>query len=135
MILVGLNDSQMRRYARHVLLPDVGGTGQARLLRSAARVADEAAILYLAAAGVGTLIVGERAPVAAAGLLFEAADVGRPWLDAVRDRVGALNPDVQVMADGAGIEVQAVVSADDPAARLEAGARAARLAIAELLRT
>jgi adenylyltransferase/sulfurtransferase len=129
---MALSEPQIRRYARHVLLPDVGGTGQARLLAGAARLervtgAGEAALLYLAAAGVGTIVVADGGVVDAPGFLFEAADVGRPRLDAARDRVAALNPDVRVVADGVGVAVAA--EGDE----LEDGARAARLALEELL--
>ena len=53
---------QVRRYSRHVLLPDVGGTGQARLLASRVVVdgsgaAGRVAAMFLVAAGVGTVIV------------------------------------------------------------------------------
>jgi hypothetical protein len=59
-----VRDEQVRRYARHILLPDVGGLGQTALLTAAARVtisrepeADLIAATYLAAGGVGTLLV------------------------------------------------------------------------------
>lgn len=59
-----MRDEQVRRYARHILLPDVGGLGQTALLTSGARVtvsrepaADLIAAAYLAAGGVGTLLV------------------------------------------------------------------------------
>lgn len=61
-----MRDEQIRRYARHVLLPDVGGLGQTALLVASVRVdvSDPAAMIaatYLAAGGVGTLVVGEAA--------------------------------------------------------------------------
>ncbi len=60
-----MRDEQVRRYARHILLPDVGGLGQTALLVSAAHlglresepVAELIAASYLAAGGVGTLAV------------------------------------------------------------------------------
>jgi hypothetical protein len=59
-----VRDEQVRRYARHILLPDVGGLGQTALLIASARVAvtrepeaDLIAARYLAAGGVGTLVV------------------------------------------------------------------------------
>ncbi len=120
---MSLRDDQIRRYARHVLLPDVGGVGQRRLLEGAVVVdaldgAAEAAVTYLAAAGVGTLVVRDTATVAAPGFLFEAGDVGRPRLEAARARVAALNPDVRVVAAGEGVRL-----ADCP--DLAAAARAA----------
>jgi adenylyltransferase/sulfurtransferase len=102
-----LRDDQVRRYARHVLLPDVGGTGQRRLFAAAVVVDEldaeaEVALVYLAAAGVGTVVVRDERPVTAPGWLFEAADVGRPRRAAARERIRALNPDVRVDFDGAG---------------------------------
>lgn len=61
-----MRDEQVRRYARHILLPDVGGLGQTALLVASARLelrerdpeAELIAAAYLAAGGVGTVIVG-----------------------------------------------------------------------------
>ncbi len=80
----GLSDVQVVRYARHLILPDVGGAGQRRLLDATAQVdgagaAREEAALFLAAAGVGTLIIDDAA---------------------VASRVQALNDDVRVVAPG-----------------------------------
>jgi ThiF family protein len=98
-----MREDQIRRYARHVLLPDVGGVGQKRLLDAEVVVSDagaagSVAIAYLAAAGVGTIVVADDRAVGAedVGILYERADVGRPRGDAVRTRVAALNPDVRV---------------------------------------
>jgi len=60
-----MRDEQVRRYARHILLPDVGGLGQTALMVSAARIelhesepdAELTCALYLAAGGVGTIVV------------------------------------------------------------------------------
>lgn len=59
-----MRDEQVRRYARHILLPDVGGLGQTALMVSAARVAIDGepsaslvAARYLAAGGIGGLVV------------------------------------------------------------------------------
>ncbi|HTJ43810.1 MAG TPA: hypothetical protein VL463_17005 [Kofleriaceae bacterium] len=104
-----LRDDQIRRYARHVLLPDVGGVGQERLLAStvaidprepAARIAFE----YLVAAGVGTIAI-------------PAPD------DALVARAAALNPDVRVIV-GAGPQI---VFPDDPDPWVRAGAAATML--------
>lgn len=98
-----LRDDQVRRYARHVLLPDIGGVGQARLLAARARVdaRDGVTVAYLAAAGVGTLELTGDGPVDADDLrtnpLIGAADLGRSRVDAARDRIAALNPDVTVV--------------------------------------
>lgn len=60
-----MRDDQVRRYARHILLPDVGGLGQTALLGASARLAlrdpdpraELVACSYLAAGGVGTLVI------------------------------------------------------------------------------
>jgi molybdopterin/thiamine biosynthesis adenylyltransferase len=104
-----LREDQIQRYARHVLLPDVGGRGQKRLLAAAVAVelgpgrgAEITALAYLAAAGVGRLVLtGDvRGPVGddeiAGGVLLGVADRGRPRGLAVRERIAALNPDVVV---------------------------------------
>jgi molybdopterin/thiamine biosynthesis adenylyltransferase len=106
-----LRDDQIRRYARHVLLPDVGGRGQERFLAASVAIelgpdrhAEVVALAYLSAAGVGTIaLLGDAAgPLGeaevAAGILYGAADLGRPRIEAVRERVNALNPDVTVVA-------------------------------------
>jgi len=110
---MALRDDQVRRYARHVLLPDIGGAGQERLLAAAVRVevgpgrdAEVAALVYLAAAGVGTLaLAGEldgevTAAEAAAGIAYGVDDVGQPRRAALARRIAAINPDVRVIADG-----------------------------------
>jgi adenylyltransferase/sulfurtransferase len=128
----------MRRYARHILLPDVGGTGQERLLAASVRVEDAggaqaAALVYLAAAGVGTLVVVDRRQVTAEDRwLYERADAGRPRLDAVRERVAALNPDVRVVDAGPGVTL-ACDGAGDVIDQLERGARAAARIIREIV--
>src|SRR5262249_11430871 len=102
-----MNDEQVRRYARHVLLPEVGGTGPRRLFAARVAVDDldaeaEVALVYLAAAGVGTLVVRDARTVDRPGWLFESEDVGRARIDAARERIAALNPDVRVVASGEG---------------------------------
>ncbi|MCB9563923.1 MAG: hypothetical protein H6708_26300 [Kofleriaceae bacterium] len=107
-----LSEPQIRRYARHVLLPDVGGVGQARLLAAAARVdldADlagaVAAATYLAAAGLGTIALGgdTRRAVTARdvleGVALGEADLGRPLGEALAARLTAINPDVRITDD------------------------------------
>jgi adenylyltransferase/sulfurtransferase len=145
-----LTESQIQRYSRHILLPDIGGTGQARLLAARARLsigeasgAQVAALAYLAAAGVGTLIVAGdvREPVTGRdvqlGILYGQSDIGRPRLDALRDRIGAINPDVEVTDAGSGhwLEIGPSTSETaDVAGALIAGGEAALRFIAEVAR-
>ena len=106
-----------------MLLPDVGGVGQRRLFAARALVRDAAgpAIVYLAAAGVGTIVLDDAGTVARedVGWLFELEDVGRPRREAARARIAAMNPDVRVEDAGDGTPV-------DDGRDLEGGARAAR---------
>jgi adenylyltransferase/sulfurtransferase len=102
-----LTDSQLERYARHIVLREVGGAGQAKLL--AARVLVVGAgglgsplILYLAAAGVGTISVVDFDAVTLSNLqrqiIHRTDDVGRPKTESARDAVRAVNPDVKIVA-------------------------------------
>jgi len=97
-----LSDRQLERYARHIVLPELGGEGQRRLL--AARVAVVGAggigcpaLQYLAAAGVGAITLVDPDRVDLSNLqrqtLFSEADIGRPKAEAARARLSALNPD------------------------------------------
>jgi molybdopterin/thiamine biosynthesis adenylyltransferase len=101
-----LSDSQLERYARHIVLREVGGAGQAKLL--AARVLVIGAgglgsplILYLAAAGVGTIGVVDFDDVSLSNLqrqiAHRTADIGRPKTESAADAVRAINPDVTVI--------------------------------------
>jgi len=102
-----LSDDELERYARHIVLREVGGAGQARL--KAARVLVIGAgglgsplILYLAAAGVGTIGVVDFDHVSLSNLqrqiAFRTADVGRLKTDAAIDAARALNPEVGIEA-------------------------------------
>ncbi len=101
-----LTDDQLDRYARHIVLREIGGEGQKKLL--AARVLVVGAgglgspcIQYLAAAGVGTIGVVDDDVVALSNLqrqvLHGTADVGRPKTASAADAVARLNPDVTLV--------------------------------------
>ena len=104
--LPALTNDEVKRYSRHLLMPEVGVAGQRRL--KAARVLcvgagglGSPAAIYLTAAGVGTLGLVDFDTVDFSNLqrqiLFSTTDVGRPKLDAAADRLTALNPDVRVI--------------------------------------
>lgn len=99
------SDDEIERYARHLMLAEVGGPGQQRL--KAARVAlvgmggiGAPASLYLAAAGVGTLRLIDEDVISLSNLqrqiLFQTNDVGRPKVAVGADRLRALNPHVRI---------------------------------------
>jgi molybdopterin/thiamine biosynthesis adenylyltransferase/rhodanese-related sulfurtransferase len=102
---VGLTTIERQRYSRHLLLPEVGEEGQRKLKASrvlcvGAGGLGSPALLYLAAAGIGTLGIVDFDTVDVTNLqrqiIHGAADVGRSKLDSARDRIAAINPEVRV---------------------------------------
>jgi len=104
---MSLSDDELERYARHIVLREVGGVGQAKL--KAARVLMIGAgglgspvILYLAAAGVGTIGIVDNDAVSLSNLqrqiAHRTADIGRPKATSASDAVHTLNPGVTVEA-------------------------------------
>jgi molybdopterin/thiamine biosynthesis adenylyltransferase len=100
---VSLSDAQLDRYARHIVLKEIGGEGQRRLLDATVAIVGAGgigspAIQYLAAAGVGTLRVVDDDRVTLDNLqrqvLFGTGDVGRRKTDVAEEAVSRLNPDV-----------------------------------------
>ena len=100
---------EVERYARHLVLAEVGGPGQQKLkaatvvIVGAGGVGSPAA-LYLAAAGVGTLRIIDHDVVSLSNLqrqiLFDTSDIGRPKVEAAAGRLGAINPHLRVEALG-----------------------------------
>ena len=102
-----MNDQQLLRYSRHILLPEFGVEGQERLQRARALIVGAGglgcpAALYLAAAGVGRLTIADSDKVDLTNLqrqiLYRAELVGTPKVDAARSALHALNPEVEVAA-------------------------------------
>lgn len=102
-----LTDAQRDRYSRHLLLPEVGETGQAKLLASkvlllGAGGLGSPAALYLAAAGVGTVGLVDADVVDASNLqrqiLHATSRVGMPKVESARKAIADLNPDVKVVS-------------------------------------
>lgn len=101
------SQSELERYARHIVLRDVGGPGQQRL--KAARVLcigtgglGAPIVMYLAAAGVGTLGLVDDDVVSLSNLqrqvIHGTPDVGRPKVESARDAVARINPHVTIEA-------------------------------------
>ncbi len=102
---MALSDSQLDRYARHIVLREIGGDGQKKLLGAEVVVIGAGgigspAIQYLAAAGVGLLTIIDDDRVELANLqrqtLFGTADIGHEKARQAKKAVAALNPDVAV---------------------------------------
>jgi len=100
-----LSDAQLDRYARHIILKEIGGEGQKKLLEAEVVVVGAGgigspAIQYLAAAGVGLLTVIDDDCVELTNLqrqtLYTTDDVGQPKARLAKRKVEALNADVAV---------------------------------------
>lgn len=98
-----LSDEELDRYARHLVLREVGGPGQAKIRAAKVLVVGAGGLgspvaLYLAAAGIGRLGLVDDDTVSLSNLqrqiLFRTADVGRFKVEAGRDALAALNPHV-----------------------------------------
>lgn len=99
-------EEQIKRYARHIILPEVGGKGQEKLLKSKVLVVGAGglgspAVYYLAAAGVGTIGIVDFDVVDFSNLqrqiLHNTERVGIPKVESARMTVEKLNPDVKVV--------------------------------------
>jgi len=104
---VPLDDEALRRYARHIVLPEIGGVGQARLLDAAVLVVGMGGLgaplaLYLAAAGIGRLGLVDDDRVDATNLhrqvIFSEADIGRRKVEAAADRLRGLASGIEIEA-------------------------------------
>jgi adenylyltransferase/sulfurtransferase len=104
---VTLSDEQLDRYARHIILKEIGGEGQRRLLAGHVAVIGAGGIgspliQYLAAAGVGRLTLIDDDVVSLSNLqrqtLFGTGDVGKSKVDVAKAAVARLNPDVEIIS-------------------------------------
>ena len=100
-----LSDEQIERYSRQIILPEVGGKGQEKLLKGKALVIGcgglgSPAAYYLAAVGVGTvgLVDSDRVELnnLQRQILHRTQDVGQMKVESAKEKLLALNPDVQV---------------------------------------
>src|SRR6202165_808262 len=100
-----LTNEEIKRYSRHLIMPEVGVEGQRKLKASkvlciGAGGLGSPAAMYLAAAGVGTLGIVDFDTVDFSNLqrqiLHGTPDVGRPKLDSAQDKLHALNPEIDI---------------------------------------
>lgn len=100
------SEDQIRRYSRHIILPEVGGKGQRKLLEAKVLLIGTGGLgsptaLYLAAAGVGTLGVVDFDVVDLSNLqrqvIHHVHDLGRPKVQSAAETIRDINPDVEVI--------------------------------------
>jgi len=102
---VSLNEEQIERYSRHILLQDVGLSGQEKILKSKVLIIGTGglgapAALYLAAAGVGTLgiIDGDRVDLSnlQRQVIHFTPDLDKAKVQSAKEKIALINPDVKV---------------------------------------
>ena len=102
---MALNNEQIQRYSRHLIMPEVGVDGQEKLLNTRMLLIGAGGLgsplgLYLAAAGVGTLGIIDFDRVDQSNLqrqiIHSTADIGRPKVDSAKARINSINPEVKV---------------------------------------
>jgi molybdopterin-synthase adenylyltransferase len=108
-----LSDAQLERFARHIVLKDIGGAGQKILLSARITIIGAGGIgspvlLYLAAAGVGHIRVIDDDEVSLSNLqrqvIFGLSDIGKSKVETAAAKLGLINPDTQVDAVHARID-------------------------------
>jgi molybdopterin/thiamine biosynthesis adenylyltransferase len=102
---MSFTDEEVERYARHLVLREVGGPGQQKLKAASVLIVGAGGLgsptaLYLAAAGVGTVMLADPDVVDLSNLqrqvIYAETDIGEPKVEAACDRLAALNPHVFV---------------------------------------
>ena len=100
-----LSPEELERYARHIVLPEIGGAGQQKLKRARVLIIGAGGLgapmlQYLAAAGVGTLGIVDDDTVSLSNLqrqvIHDTASVGKSKLDSARAAIERINPNVSV---------------------------------------
>jgi molybdopterin-synthase adenylyltransferase len=99
-------DQQIERYSRHIILKEVGGKGQKKLLDGRVLIIGAGGLgapiaLYLAAAGVGTIGIADADCVDLSNLqrqvIHFTPDIGKPKVLSAREKMEAINPDIKVI--------------------------------------
>lgn len=102
-----LTDAQIERYSRQIILPNIGGKGQEKLLKARVLIIGAGGLgspasLYLASAGVGKIGIVDADKVELNNLqrqiVHSTASVGTPKAESARKRLNAINPEIEIMA-------------------------------------
>jgi adenylyltransferase/sulfurtransferase len=102
---VAFSKEEIRRYSRHLIMPEVGMEGQAKLKKASVLMVGAGGLgaplgMYLAAAGIGRLGIVDFDVVDESNLqrqvTYSASDVGRPKLQAAKERLSGINPHIQI---------------------------------------
>ncbi len=113
-----MNDEQLLRYSRQIMLPEIDAAGQLRLADATVLLIGlgglgSAASIYLAAAGVGHLILVDFDKVDLSNLqrqvVHGTADIGRPKVESAHDRLLAINPEVKLGLIGRALEQEELI--------------------------
>ncbi len=103
--MIDFTEEQIKRYSRHIILPEIGGVGQSKLLESSVLVVGAGGLgspllLYLAAAGVGRIGIIDFDRVDISNLqrqiIHTTDDIGKNKAISAKERIESLNPDVKV---------------------------------------
>jgi len=103
--LTAMDDQQLLRYSRQIMLPQIGYEGQQKLLGAHVLIVGAGglgspAAIYLASAGIGHITIADNDEVDLSNLqrqiLHHSKDLGRPKVDSAKDTLAELNPDIQV---------------------------------------
>lgn len=104
-----MDNRELARYSRHLLIPEIDLDGQQRLLNSTALLVGVGGLgspvaMYLAASGVGHIILNDHDNVDLGNLqrqvIYTTLDLNRPKVDSARDRLLAINPNIRVSTIG-----------------------------------
>ena len=102
---MALNDEQIERYSRHIILKEIGVKGQQKLLNAKVLIIGAGGLgapvaMYLAAAGVGTIGIADADTVDLSNLqrqiIHATSDVGKPKVQSAAETITAMNPGVKV---------------------------------------
>jgi len=123
--VIGMNDNQLLRYSRHILLPEIGIDGQNRLLASHVLLIGAGGLgapvsLYLAASGVGKLTICDPDDVDLTNLqrqiVHTTESIGRKKVDSARDTLTRINPETMIKIvpeSAAGSRLESLVQSAD----------------------